>query len=259
MKQDCNSGKENCTKANGTKEEMDASVRNGAAKQSVADQIRGGLIVSCQALETEPLYSSYIMGRMAYAAMEGGAVGIRANTPRDIQEIKKNVTLPVIGLYKAVYEDSEIYITPTLREVDALMEVSPEIIAMDATDRLRPGGRRLEDFFAEVKGKYPEMLFMADCSTYEDALRAQELGFDFAGTTLRGYTKATEGISIPDYGLLQKMSRALEIPVIAEGGIWERDQLKRAFACGIHAAVIGTAITRPRDITRRFVKAIQEG
>lgn len=231
---------------------------HGSKMEKIAGLIKGGLIVSCQALETEPLYSSYIMGRMAYAAMEGGAVGIRANTPQDIVEIKRNVTLPVIGLYKAVYGDSEIYITPTMREVDALMEAEPEIIAMDATDRLRPQGQTLEDFFTQVKEKYPGMLFMADCATYEDAVRAQELGFDFAGTTLRGYTKGTEGIAIPDYGLLEKMCVSLRIPVIAEGGIWERDQLKKVFACGIHAAVIGTAITRPRDITRRFVKAIQE-
>ena len=101
-------------------------------KKEILDRIKGGLVVSCQALETEPLYSSYIMGRMAFAAKEGGAVGIRANTPQDIQEIKKTVDLPVIGLYKVVTEGSDVYITPTMEEVDALMEVGPEIIALDA-------------------------------------------------------------------------------------------------------------------------------
>ncbi len=225
-------------------------------KEEVAAKIKRGLIVSCQALPTEPLYSSYIMGRMAYAAMEGGAVGIRANTPQDIVEIKKTVDLPVIGLYKVVTEGSDVYITPTMAEIDALMEAGPDIIALDATDRMRANGMTISEFFPQVREKYPDMLFMADCSTYEDAVRAQELGFDFAGTTLCGYTKETEGTEIPCYEMLRKMCGNLNIPVIAEGGIWERGQLQEAFACGIHAAVVGTAITRPRDITRRFVNAI---
>lgn len=225
-------------------------------KEEIIQKIKGGLVVSCQALETEPLHSSYIMGRMAYAAMEGGAVGIRANTPEDIVEIKKNVELPVIGLYKVVTEGSDVYITPTMAEIDALMEAKPDIIALDATDRMRANGMTIREFFPQVREKYPDMLFMADCSTFEDALRAQELGFDMAGTTLCGYTAETKGTQIPCYEMLRRMCAELKIPVIAEGGIWERGQLQEAFACGIHAAVVGTAITRPREITRRFVDAI---
>ena len=129
------------------------------------ENIKGGLIVSCQALPEEPLHSAYIMGRMAVAAREGGAAGIRANTKEDIAEIKKNVDLPVIGIVKRNYPDSRIYITPTMQEVEELMEVKPEIIAMDATDRLRPGGVTLDKFFQEVKERYPDQLLMADCST----------------------------------------------------------------------------------------------
>lgn len=121
-----------------------------SCNQKILEQLRGGLIVSCQALKSEPLYSSYIMGRMAFAAFEGGAVGIRANTPEDIAEIKKTVELPVIGLYKVDYPDSGIYITPTMQEVDALVAAGPEIIAMDATDRLRPEGKPLSDFFRDI-------------------------------------------------------------------------------------------------------------
>lgn len=226
-------------------------------KKDILQQLKGGLVVSCQALETEPLHSSYIMGRMAYAAMEGGAVGIRANTPEDIREIRKTVSLPIIGLLKRVYEGTDVYITPTMQEVDALMEAEPDIIAIDATDRMRAGGVTIAELFPKIREKYPDMLFMADCSTFEDALRAQELGFDVAGTTLCGYTAETAGTEIPCYELLRRMCCELRIPVIAEGGIWERAQLQEAFGCGIHAAVVGTAITRPREITRRFVEAIQ--
>ncbi|MDO4284581.1 MAG: N-acetylmannosamine-6-phosphate 2-epimerase [Eubacteriales bacterium] len=226
-------------------------------KEALFDQIRGGLIVSCQALASEPLYGSEYMAKMAVAAAEGGAAGIRANTPEDIKAIRAAVDLPVIGLYKAEYPDSEVYITPTMKEVDALMEVRPDMIAMDATDRVRPAGMTLEEFFPLVRAKYPDMLFMADCSSFEDAARAQELGFDVAGTTMRGYTAATKGIAIPDYDMLHEMTMKLSIPVIAEGGVWEREQLQRVYQEGILSAVIGTAITRPRDITRRFVEAIR--
>ena len=228
-------------------------------KEQLFQKIRGGLIVSCQALSTEPLFSSYIMARMSFAAQEGGAVAIRANSPSDIIEIKKQVDLPIIGLYKVDYPDSEVYITPTMKELDALMDVNPDMIAMDATNRLRPGGIKLEDFFTDAKQKYPDMLFMADCSCFEDARKAQELGFDAAGTTMRGYTNETRGISIPDYEMLHRMTHELNIEIIAEGGVWETRQLQKVFNEPILSAVIGTAITRPREITKRFVQAILEG
>ena len=122
------------------------------------ESLKGKLIVSCQALPHEPLHSSFIMGRMALAAKEGGAYGIRANTKEDIQEIRHNVDLPVIGIVKRDYADSEVYITPTMKEVDELMEAGPEIIALDATGRLRPEGVALKDFFRQVKEKYPDQL-----------------------------------------------------------------------------------------------------
>lgn len=223
----------------------------------VLDKIKGGLIVSCQALKTEPLYSSYIMGRMAYAAKLGGAVGIRANTPEDITEIKKTVDLPVIGLYKQVFEGCNVFITPTYEAIDELVAVGPEIIAMDATNRMRPFGISLDEFFATVRKKYPDQLFMADCSTYEDAMHAKEIGFDLVGTTLCGYTEETKGTQIPSFELLERLAKDSQIPVIAEGGIWSPEQLKHALDCNVFAAVVGTAITRPMDITKRFVAAIK--
>lgn len=157
-------------------------------KDTVAD-LYGKLIVSCQALDDEPLHSSFIMGRMALAAKEGGAGGIRANTAADIEEIRKNVDLPIIGIIKRDYEGSDVYITPTMKEVDELMIVRPEIIALDATDRSRPGGKDVDIFYNEIKQRYPDQLLMADCSTIDEAIHADELGFDFIWTTLVGYTE----------------------------------------------------------------------
>lgn len=225
--------------------------------KEILEQIKGGLIVSCQALETEPLYDSYIMSKMAWAAYLGGAVGIRANTVVDIKAIKEKVDLPVIGIIKQVYDDSDVYITPTMKEVDALVEIGCEIIAVDATDRLRPNGVTFEAFFTEVRAKYPDQLFMADTSCFEEGKKAEELGMDLIGTTMAGYTPYTKGTSLPDFELMERYVKELHSPVIAEGGIWVSEQLKQAIDTGVHAAVVGTAITRPMDITKHFIEAIK--
>lgn len=227
------------------------------ANQAILDQVKGGLIVSCQALKEEPLHSSYIMSRMAYAAMLGGAVGIRANTVVDIEEIKKTVDLPVIGIIKEVYGDCNVYITPTMKEIDALVECGVSIIATDATKRPRPDGKTLDEFFGEVREKYPDQLFMADCSCYEEGMHAAGIGFDLIGTTMNGYTEYTKGVELPNIELMGRLARECGKPVIAEGGIWLPEQLKAALDAGVWAAVIGGAITRPMEITKRFVAAIE--
>lgn len=225
--------------------------------EEILKKIKGGLIVSCQALETEPLYDSYIMSKMAWAAFLGGAVGIRANTVVDIKAIKERVDLPVIGIIKQEYDGSDVYITPTMKEVDALVDIGCEIIAVDATKRLRPDGVTFEQFFTEVRSKYPNQLFMADTSCFDEGALAEKLGFDLIGTTMAGYTPYTKGTSLPDYTLMERYVTELHTPVIAEGGIWSPDQLKKAIDIGVHAAVVGTAITRPMDITKRFVSALK--
>jgi len=225
--------------------------------EEILDKIRGGLIVSCQALKHEPLYSSYIMSRMACAAKLGGAKGIRANSVEDIKEIKRAVALPIIGIIKADYTDSDVYITPTEREVAALVESGCDIIAMDATDRLRPEGKNTSEFFISIREKYPHQLFMADCSTYEEGMFAAQLGFDLIGSTMSGYTAYTVGTELPNIPMIQKLCNECGKPVIAEGGIWEPSQLKAVIDCGVLAAVVGSAITRPMEITKRFVRAIR--
>lgn len=216
------------------------------------------LIVSCQALPHEPLHSSFIMGRMALAAKEGGAYGIRANTKEDITEIKKNVDLPIIGIVKRDYENSAVYITPTMKEIEELMEVNPEIIAMDATISKRPGGVSLESFFKEVKAKYPNQLFMADCSTVEEALFADSLGFDFVSPTMVGYTEQSRGLKIEenDFEILKAIIKGSKHPVIAEGNINTPEKAKRVLELGAFSVVVGSIITRPQLITKTFVEAI---
>ena len=224
--------------------------------KEILDKIKGGLIVSCQALASEPLYDSYIMSKMALAAKLGGAVGIRANTVVDIKAIKERVDLPLIGIIKQEYDDSDVYITPTMKEVDALVETGCEIIAIDATNRLRPNGETLEAFFTKVRKKYPNQLFMADTSCFDEGKKAEELGFNLIGTTMAGYTPYTKGTPLPDFNLMQRYVSELHTPVIAEGGIWVPEQLKKAIDIGVHSAVVGTAITRPRDITKHSAEVL---
>lgn len=220
-------------------------------------RIKGGLIVSCQALPHEPLHSSFIMGRMAYAAYLGGAVGIRANSIVDIQEIKRTVSLPIIGIIKQDYEGSIVRITPTMKEIDALAGEGVAIIALDAHGDIRPSGETLEEMFAKARAKYPDQLFMADCASCDDAKRAEALGFDLIGTTMNGYTPDTRQTPPPNFDFMRTLAQTLSKPVIAEGGIFSPEQLRMAMAQGVHACVVGTAITRPMEITQHYVAALK--
>lgn len=222
------------------------------------EQLEGRLVVSCQALPHEPLHSSFIMGRMALAAKEGGAAGIRANTKEDIQEIRSLVDLPVIGIVKRDYDGSKVYITPTMKEVDELMEAGPEIIAVDATGELRPGNVTLDEFFLQVKRKYPKQLLMADCSTVDEAINADELGFDFIGTTMVGYTEQSKGDRIEenDFEILRRVIAQVKGRVIAEGNINTPRKVKRVIELGAYSVVVGSAITRPQLITRSFSEVL---
>lgn len=222
--------------------------------------INKGLIVSCQALEDEPLHSSFIMGRMAKAAVQGGAVGVRANSNQDILEIKRNVDVPIIGIVKRDYENSDIYITPTMTEIDELMEVGVDIIALDATERLRPGNITLKEFIDKVREKYGNVLLMADCSTYDEAIYADKIGFDFIGTTLVGYTVQSKGIHIDtnDFELIRNIINSVSKPVIAEGNIDTPEKAKRVLELGCYSVVVGSIITRPKVITEKFINEIKK-
>ncbi len=227
-------------------------------QRAILDQIHLGLIVSCQARPNEPLFGAEIMARLAKAAELGGAVGIRANSPPDIITIKKMVNLPVIGIFKREYPDSEVYITPTIEEALAVAETGAEIIALDATQRSRPGGISLGTIVKELRHKTTALL-MADISTIEEGILAEQLGFDLVATTLSGYTSYTaDKAAGPDLELVEQLSLSIKIPVLAEGRIETPEQAAEAIKRGAWAVVVGTAITRPHIITQRFVTAIKQ-
>ena len=229
-------------------------------KQEILEQIQGGLIVSCQALEHEPLYTKEggIMPLMAKAAAQSGAVGIRANTVRDITQIKEVVDLPVIGIIKREYEGTPMYITVTMREVDELVACGVDIIAVQGTGALRPDGSSAPEFIRAIRVKYPDQLMMADCATLEEGIACAKAGADFVGTTMRGYTPETQGYDAIDYDFTRELSEQCPARIIAEGHIHYPEQAKKALEAGAFALVVGGAITRPAEITARFVSAIGE-
>ena len=215
-------------------------------KEKLFAQIKGGLIVSCQALEHEPLYTKEggVMPLMAKAAAMSGAVGIRANTVRDITQIKQVVDLPVIGIIKKDYPGTPMYITVTMKEVDELVACGVDILAVQGTGALRPDGSTSAQFIRAIKAKYPEQLVMADCDNFENAMLCAEAGADFVGTTMRGYTPETTGIDDIDFDFIRKLSAECPAKIIAEGHIHYPEQAVKALEAGAFALVVGGAITR---------------
>lgn len=222
----------------------------------ILEQIRGKLIVSCQALEHEPLFGSAIMKKVAKAAQEGGASAIRANGVSDIIAIKEETKLPVIGLIKRFYEGCDVYITPTLKEIEELISTGCEIIAIDATDRCHPDNVSLA---SKVKRIHEAgILAMADISTYEEAVNAKSIGFDLISTTLSGYTPYSRQEESPDVELVGRLVRDLDIPIIAEGRISTTEDIIAIRKEQPYAIVVGSAITRPQLITRKFYDAYMD-
>lgn len=216
-----------------------------------------GLIVSCQAYEGDPMYGSHLMATMAIAAEMGGAVAIRANSPQDIQAIRKVTNLPIIGLHKVYSPDSEVYITPDFNSAESIAKAGCDFIAIDATNRPRPQNIQLSDLVSFIKNSLNKPI-MGDISCKEDALTAEVLGVDLVSTTLSGYTShGRPAMDGPDLDLVKDLVKDLKIPVVAEGRFRKPQQAAQAILLGAHAVVIGESITRPEKITERYVKAIE--
>lgn len=218
---------------------------------------KGVLVVSCQARADNPLHGPAFMAAMARAAAQGGAGAIRANGPDDIAAIRAAVDLPIVGIVKRFVEGVPVYITPAFSDAEAAAAAGADIIALDATARDRGGGT-LADLVGAIRSRLARPVF-ADVATLEEGLAAQALGADYVATTLAGYTGATPvgRADGPDFDLLQALVAACRVPVVAEGRFDTPDLVARALELGAHAVVVGTMITNPREITRRFVTRIE--
>ena len=222
---------------------------NGAA----LDRLRNGLIVSCQAAPGSPLANRGLMSYMAEAAEAGGAVAIRAEGLRDISEIKKVVSIPIIGLIKLKSENTPVVITPLLEHVYQLMEAGADLIAVDATLRKRVDGTLGNDFVAQAKAAGAKIL--ADIDDLESAIAAEKSGAVAVITTLSGYTNGPVP-ELPDLDLVKACSSHCAVPVIAEGRFNSPELVSQAFDAGAWSVCVGSAITDPWLSTKRFIKAI---
>lgn len=231
---------------------------------TVLAALENQLIVSVQADEGEPLAPPECLLALAESALNGGAAGLRMANPENIRYVKaRHPDVPMIGITKPHKIPSNahelVYITPTLEDALSIAEAGAEIVALDATLRPRPNGETLEQIVSAMKQAYPEVLLMADIATFEDGEAAARTGFDLISTTLAGYTSDTRDLydDEPAYALLSTLVHTVDIPVILEGHVWVPDQCRIALDLGAHAVVVGSAITRPQLITRRFRQAMQ--
>jgi N-acylglucosamine-6-phosphate 2-epimerase len=233
--------------------------RIGVARLSDAmtvwERVRGQLIVSCQATADMPLGVPAILVAMAETVLRGGACAVRMEGPDTLVLARRRLPadVPVIGLWKRG-DPPGVYITPTLAAVDAVLASGADVVALDATARPRPDGRRLAELVARVHEAGRQVL--GDIASVEDGEYAEQAGADAVATTLYGYTADTAPNDHPNFALITELASRLHIPVLAEGHIWTPDEARRAVEAGAHAVIVGSAITRPELITRRFVDAL---
>jgi len=214
---------------------------NSRYREAIAP-LENGLVVSCQAPIQSPLHAPSMIAAMAQASVMNGAVGVRIDSPEHVQAVRDRLTAPIIGLWKQPYPDSEVYITPQFSHAQAIAAAGADIIAIDATSRFRPGDEKLENLIQQIHTELDRPV-MADIDTLESAIAAAAAGADLVGTTLFGYTAATQNCKPPGLNLLKAMADTLTVPLICEGGIASPAVANQAIALGAYAVVVGTAIT----------------
>jgi N-acylglucosamine-6-phosphate 2-epimerase len=214
--------------------------------------MHSGLIVSCQASDGTPMDTPEFITAQALTVESAGAKAIRAQGIENVSSIVRAVKVPVIGLVKSYTPDSDVYITPTVEDVLALVAAGADIVAVDATQRSRHKGMTLEAFYTEVR-KHTTVPLLADIDSLENALYAQSLGFDAIATTLNGYTPSPS-TGLPNVDLVKSITAQINIPVIAEGGYTTPEQVHLAIENGAWAVCVGTAITNPYLMAKYFIK-----
>jgi N-acylglucosamine-6-phosphate 2-epimerase len=220
--------------------------------EPLIDRLYHRLVVSCQAYPGEPMRDPAIMAAVAESVVRGGAAAVRVQGLDDIREVRRRLTVPVIGLVKV--DAPGVFITPTVADAVAVATAGADVVALDGTRRRRPDGRTLSESVLAVHER--GLLAMADCGSSEDAAHAVEAGADLIGTTLSGYTDERPGRDGPDLELVRELVARFATPVVAEGRVRDPDDVAACLAAGAHCVVVGTAITHPERITRRFVAAL---
>ncbi|MEM0980119.1 MAG: N-acetylmannosamine-6-phosphate 2-epimerase [Cyanobacteria bacterium P01_H01_bin.58] len=219
------------------------------------DALKGRLIVSCQAPANSPLHHPSVITAMAAAAVLQGAAGLRIDSPAHIQAVRQRVSAPIIGLWKQVIIGSEVYITPQFHHAQAVAEAGADIIAIDATQRPRPGNECLSELIQRIHQELGKPV-MADVDSLATARLAANAGADLLGTTLYGYTEATREFAPPGLKLIAAMAAEFSIPCLCEGGIASPIDALEAIRLGAFAVVVGTAITGIDALVRQYHEAL---
>lgn len=229
-----------------------------SVKSETLNKLKGKLVVSCQAREGWAMYGTDIMTAFAMAAQEGGASAIRATGYDNIKAIMDKVDLPMIGINKIFNEGYDVYITPTYESAVEILELGIQVIAIDATPRLRPNNENFKDIIKSIRENYPDVLIMGEISNIEEARVIMDGSVDIISTTLSGYTSYTTDITSLNLSLIENIVKETDIPVIAEGKIASQEDAVSALKAGAFAVVVGTSITRPEIITKRYVEEIEK-
>lgn len=218
--------------------------------------IRHGLVVSCQAPVSSPLHNPMVIAAIAQASLQQGAVGVRIDTPAHVSAVRQSTNAPIIGIWKRQFDGSEVYITPQFEQAEAIAQAGADIIAIDATQRPRPGGESVAMLIDQIHDRLHKPV-MADVATLKEAIAAVEAGVDVVGTTLYGYTAETRHLAPPGWDLLTEMVHQLSVPIICEGGVASPEMARKALELGAYAVVVGTAITGIDSQVKRYVGALQ--
>jgi len=218
--------------------------------------LKGRLIVSCQAPIDSPLHHPEVIAAMAKAAIQRGAAGVRIDTPAHIAAVRQVTAQPIIGLWKEQFPDSSVYITPQFRHAAAIAQAGADLIAIDATQRPRPGQATLTELIQQIHQDL-EKPVMADIDTLAAAEAAIAAGADCVATTLFSYTEETKHLSPPGFELLRSLVAAYEIPIICEGGISTPSMARQALEIGATSVVVGTAITGIDRLVEQYVAILQ--
>ena len=229
--------------------------------EDILHALKGKLIVSCQASKGEPLCAPEHITALALSALNGGASALRLEGADNVAAVRAKTDVPIVALTKMEIPESErlssVYITPTFADAETLAKAGADVIALDATTRPRPGGESFESIVQQIHERLGKLVW-ADLSCIDDLAQALDSGADIVSTTLSGYTAETKAPNHagPDFSLLEWLCNISGKPTILEGRVWTPEEVTRAFEIGAYAVVVGSAITRPQLVTRRFVDAI---
>ncbi len=217
-------------------------------------ELKGKLIVSCQAPMGSPLHHTETLCRIAACAIEGGVAGLRTNGVEVLTAMRRQTSVPILAIEKRVVE-GRVLITPDFRSAASLALAGASVIALDCTAAPRLPGESWQILIARIHEEL-KLPVLADIATLDEARLAVNAGADAVATTLYGYTPETADKREISWELMQQLTKELPVPILAEGHLRMPQEARRCLELGAYAVVVGAAITRPDLIASGFIQAM---